>query len=64
VAHTYPAKSETTNVFLKAIGISQDRARQIFNEVEKSGGTAKKEVIPEVDIYLAILIQVSFQIAL
>jgi 26S proteasome regulatory subunit N3 len=58
VAHTYPARSETTQVFLKAIGISSERARPIFIDAEKSGSAPKKEVIPEIDIYLAVLIQV------
>jgi 26S proteasome regulatory subunit N3 len=60
---TYNVGDDTAGVLIKATGIPMDQARKIVKEVEtreKSplDAKVKKDVIPEVDIYLAILIQV------
>jgi 26S proteasome regulatory subunit N3 len=60
----YNFRDKTAGVLIKATGIQEDDARSVQKEVEKRTGIPlekdinKKDVIPEVDIYLAILIQV------
>jgi 26S proteasome regulatory subunit N3 len=65
IALTYPPGHRTASVLIKATGIDGDAFQKILKNVGEgatNGGAqiAKNEVIPEIDIYLAILIQVGF----
>jgi hypothetical protein len=64
IALTYPPGHRTASVLIKATGIDGDAFQKILKNVESAtnGGAqiAKNEVIPEIDIYIAILIQVGF----
>jgi hypothetical protein len=59
----YNYGDKIATVLIKAIGIQADDARSVREEVEKRTGVSiekdvKKDVIPEIFTYLAILIQV------
>jgi 26S proteasome regulatory subunit N3 len=56
VATTYPYGNETAAILLKAIGLDQRKAQEVMKTGEKL--SVSKEPIPEVDIYLGILVQV------
>lgn len=56
VATTYPTGNETAAILLKAIGLDQRKAQEVMKTGEKY--VVSKEPIPEVDIYLGILVQV------
>jgi hypothetical protein len=57
VATTYPYGNTSAGVLFKAIGLSPDEASELMRKAEKVPG--QKEPIPEIDIYLGILVQVS-----
>jgi 26S proteasome regulatory subunit N3 len=67
IVSTYAPGNPTAKVLINATGISQQEAKNIFNDADKkekaspnaSDPKQKKEPIPEIDIYLAVLIQVS-----
>ena len=57
VSTTYAASNPSAGVLLKAIGLEVQQALELMNSVERAPG--QKEPIPEIDIYLGILVQVS-----
>jgi hypothetical protein len=58
VSTTYAVSNPSAGVLLKAIGLEAQQAVDLMNSVEKAPG--HKEPIPEIDIYLGILVQVSW----
>lgn len=56
---TYFPNNQTAKVLLEAVGANgQDLFQKYTAELSVSGKQDKKEVIPEIDVYIAILIQV------
>lgn len=61
IISTYPPNNPTARILIRATGLSDNVLSQIANQVsQESNGTKqdKKEPIPEIDVYIAILIQV------
>jgi 26S proteasome regulatory subunit N3 len=64
IISTYPPNNPTARTLIRATGVSDDVLSQIAKSVSQElNGTKqeKKEPLPEIDVYIAILIQVCFR---